>query len=52
MLHLSVFIAPARYRVVKITRSDSELVLRTTKHMVIYPGLDPSLEVITLHLVV
>jgi hypothetical protein len=38
----------ARYRVVKITRSYSEVVLRTTKHTIIYPGSDPSLKVIAL----
>jgi hypothetical protein len=45
---LLVFLAPARYRVVKITRSSSEMVLRTMKHIVIYPGLGTSLEVIAL----
>jgi hypothetical protein len=40
-----VFFAPARYRVVKITDSSSEVVLRTTKHTVIYPDLGPSSEV-------
>jgi hypothetical protein len=46
--NLSVFFVPARYSVVKIARSSSEMVLRTIKHMVIYPGLGPSLEVIVL----
>jgi hypothetical protein len=36
--------------VVKITRSNSEVVLRTIKHMIIYHGSGPSLEVIALHL--
>jgi hypothetical protein len=49
---LSVFSAPARYRVVKIARSSSDVVLRTIKHTLIYPGLDPSSEVINLCLVV
>jgi hypothetical protein len=47
-MQLSVFSAPARYWVVKIVCSSSEVVLQTTKHIVIYPGSDPSLEVITL----
>jgi hypothetical protein len=38
--------------VVKITRSNSEVVLRTIKHMIIYPGSGPSLEVIALHLAI
>jgi hypothetical protein len=46
---LSVFFAPARYKVVKITCSYSKVVLQTTKHTMIYPGLGPSLEVIALH---
>jgi hypothetical protein len=41
-----VFFALAWYRVVKITHSGFEVVLQTTKHMVIYPGSSPSLEVI------
>jgi hypothetical protein len=45
---LLVFFAPTRYRVVKITHFSSEVVLRTTGHMVIYPGSDSSLEVIIL----
>jgi hypothetical protein len=44
--------APARYRVVKITRSSSEVVLWTIKHTMIYPDLGPTLEVIALHLAV
>jgi hypothetical protein len=35
-------------RVVKITRSSSEMVLRTIKHTMIYPGLGPALEAIVL----
>jgi hypothetical protein len=34
--------------VVKITRSSSEMVLRTTEHTTTYPGSGPSLEVIGL----
>jgi hypothetical protein len=49
---LSVFSAPARYRVVKITRSNSEVVLRTIKHTMIYPGSGSSSEVIVLRPVV
>jgi hypothetical protein len=40
--------ALARYWVVKIARSSSEVVLRTTKHTVIYHGSSPSSEVIAL----
>jgi hypothetical protein len=43
---------PARYRVVKIACSCSEVVLRTTNHTMVYPGSGPSLEVISLHPVV
>jgi hypothetical protein len=43
-----VFSAPARYMVVNITRSCSEVVLRTIKHTMVYPGSGPSLEVIAL----
>jgi hypothetical protein len=39
-------------RVVKITRSSSEMVLQTTKHTMIYTGSGPSLEVTALHSVV
>jgi hypothetical protein len=39
-------------RVVKIVRSSFEMVLRTIKHTMIYPGSGPSLEVIALHPVV
>jgi hypothetical protein len=35
-------------RVVKITCSSSEVVLQTTKHIMIYPSSGPSLEVIAL----
>jgi hypothetical protein len=45
---LSVFFAMTRYRVVKIMYSCSEVVLRTIKHTIIYPGSGPSLEVIAL----
>jgi hypothetical protein len=38
-------------RVVKIMCSNSEMVLRTTKHTTIYPDSGLSLEVIALHLV-
>jgi predicted membrane channel-forming protein YqfA (hemolysin III family) len=49
---LLVFFASARYKVVKIAHSCSEMVLRTTKHTMIYPGSGPSLEVIALRLAV
>jgi hypothetical protein len=49
---MSVFFAPTRYIVVKIVHSNFEVVLQTMKHMVIYHGLDVSLEVIALHPVV
>jgi hypothetical protein len=45
---LSPFFAPARYRVVKIACSCSEMVLQNTKHTMFYPGSGPSLEVIAL----
>jgi hypothetical protein len=35
-------------RVVKIVHSSSEVVLRTTKHTIIYPGLGLTLEVIAI----
>jgi hypothetical protein len=35
--------------VVKIVRSSSKVILRTTKHIMIYPDSCPSLEVIALH---
>jgi hypothetical protein len=40
-----VFFEPARYRVIKIARSSSEVVLRPTEYTMIYPGLGPSSEV-------
>jgi hypothetical protein len=43
-----VFFTPARYRVVKITCSYFEVVLQTTKHIMVYRGLGPSSEVIAL----
>jgi hypothetical protein len=49
---LLVFFASGRYNVVKSTRSYSRVVLQTTKHTIVYPGSDPSLEVIALHPVV
>jgi hypothetical protein len=45
---VSVFFVSIRYMVVKIVCSSSEVVLRTTKHTVIYSDLGPSLEVIAL----
>jgi hypothetical protein len=45
---LSMFFAPARYMVVKIVHSYSDVVSRTTKHTMVYPGSAPSLEVIAL----
>jgi hypothetical protein len=50
--NVSVFSAPAQYRVVKITCSRSEVVLRTMKHTIIYPNSCPSSEVIVIRLVV
>jgi hypothetical protein len=47
-----VFLALTRYRVVKIVRSYSKVVLRTTKRTMVYPGSGPSLEVIALRPVV
>jgi hypothetical protein len=44
---VSVF-CTGKNRVVKITRSSSEMVLQTTKHTMIYPDSGPSLEVIAL----
>jgi hypothetical protein len=49
---LSVFFALARYRVVKIAHYSFEVVLRTTKHTVVYSSLGPSLKVIALRLAV
>jgi hypothetical protein len=48
LIILLVFLALARYKVVKIARSSSEVVLLTTKHMEICPGLDPTLEVVAI----
>jgi hypothetical protein len=48
-ISVSVIFALARYRLVKIVHSSSEVVLRTTKHMVIYPDSGPSSKVIALH---
>jgi hypothetical protein len=42
----------SKNRVVRITHSSSEVVLRTTKNTMIYPDSGPSLEVIALHSVV
>jgi hypothetical protein len=39
----------SKNRVVKITYSNSEVVLQTTNYTVIHPGLGPSLEVIALY---
>jgi hypothetical protein len=43
-----MFFALVRYRVVKIAHSYFEVVLRTKKHTMFYPGSSPSLEVIAL----
>jgi hypothetical protein len=51
-LDMSVFSTLAKYMVVKIARSSSEVVLWTMKHMVIYSGLAPSLKVIALRLMI
>jgi hypothetical protein len=48
ILLLPVLSALAIYGVVKITRSCSDVVLRTKKHTIVYPGSDPSLKVIAL----
>jgi hypothetical protein len=45
----SMFFPPARYMVVKIKHSYSEVVLQTTKHTIVYPNLGPSFKVIALH---
>jgi hypothetical protein len=47
MSFVSVF-CTSKNRVVKITHSSSEVVLRTTKHTMIYPDSSPSLKVISL----
>jgi hypothetical protein len=49
---MSVFFALARYRVVKIEHSCFKVVLRTTKHTIVYPGSGPSLKVIAIHPVI
>jgi hypothetical protein len=49
---LSMFSAPKKYRVVKIVHSSFEMVLQTTERTMIYPGSDPSLEVIAICTVV
>jgi hypothetical protein len=46
---VSVFSAPAKYRVVKIACSSFKVVLWIMKRAMNYPSLDPSLEVITLY---
>jgi hypothetical protein len=38
LIEVLVFSTPTKYRVVKITRSNSEIVLRITKHTMFYPG--------------
>jgi hypothetical protein len=43
-----VVFCTGKNRVVNITRSNSEMVLRTTKHTMIYPASAPSLEVIAI----
>jgi hypothetical protein len=48
-INVSVFSAPVNYEVVKITHSNSKVVLRTINHTIIYPGSAPSSEVIALH---
>jgi hypothetical protein len=45
---MSVFFSLVRYRVVKITHSYFKVVLRTTKHTIVYHGSGPSMEVIAL----
>jgi hypothetical protein len=45
---LSVFFTPVRYMVVKIVCFSFEMVLRTTKHIMIYPGSGASSKVIAL----
>jgi hypothetical protein len=49
---LSVFFAPVRYTVVKITRFSFEVVLRTMKQTMIYPDSGPSSEVTAIRPVV
>jgi hypothetical protein len=50
--YLTVFSTMVNYGVVKITHSNSEVVLQTIKHIMIYPSLGPSLEAIALYPVV
>jgi hypothetical protein len=45
---LSVFFTPAKYMAVKIVRSCSNVVLRTTKRIIFYPGSSSSLKIIAL----
>jgi hypothetical protein len=49
---LLVFSTPAKYRVVKIARSSSEVVVQTTKHTMIYSSSGSSLKVIALRPVI
>jgi hypothetical protein len=49
---LSVFSAPANYRVLKITCFSSKVVLQTMKHTMIYPSSGLSSEVVVLRSVV
>jgi hypothetical protein len=51
-MSLSVFSAPVKYIIVKITRFSFEVVLRIIKYTMIYPTSGPSLEVIALRLIV
>jgi hypothetical protein len=51
MLIVTIF-RTGKNKMVKIMHSISAIVLQTTTHMVIYPGLGPSLEVIALRLAV
>jgi hypothetical protein len=50
--YLSVFFAPERYMMVKITCSYSEVILQTIKHTMVYCGSGSSLEVIALRPVI
>jgi hypothetical protein len=45
---LSVFFTPVKYEVVKIAHSSFKVVLRTIKHIMIYPYPGPSSEAIAL----
>jgi hypothetical protein len=40
LIEVLVFSVPTKYRVVKIARSNSEVVLQITKHTMFYPGPD------------